>query len=72
MVKNLPSGLKPASWPTHFRSWNSTSQVSGLLLTFLIGRLPGEPSGMCRQHTGSQVVRSRITAAEHMRITIAE
>src|SRR5256886_5113918 len=48
MVKNLPSGLNPASWPTHLMSWNSTSQVSGLELTFLTGRLPGEPSGMCR------------------------
>ena len=72
IVKYLPSGVKPASWPTHLRSSNSISQVSGLLHTFLTGRLPGEPSGLCRQHTGSQVVRSTITAAEHMRMIRAE
>ena len=49
IVKCLPSGVKPASWPTHLRSANSISQVSGLLNTFLTGRLPGDPSGMCRQ-----------------------
>src|SRR5262249_31936100 len=58
IVKVLPSGENPASWAGHLTSSNCTSQTSGPLATFLTGKLPGEPSGMCRQVTGSQVWRS--------------
>src|SRR6516165_5400946 len=66
-VKKLPSGVKPDSWATHLQSSNLTSHVSGLLETFFTGRLPGEPSGVCRQHTGSQVLRSMMMEAAGMR-----
>src|SRR5262249_42312360 len=72
IVKNFPSGEKPASWAGFLTSSNVTSQASGPAATFRTGRLPGEPLGMCRQATGSQVVRSTIRAAPHMRRTTAD
>src|SRR4051794_8539084 len=67
-----PSGENPASWAGFLTSSNATSQASGPEATFLTGRLPGEPLGMCRQATGSQVVRSTIRAAEHIRRITAD
>src|SRR6516165_710452 len=72
MVKNRPSGENPASWAGFFTSSNTTSQTSGAEPTFFTGRLSGAPLGMCRQVTGSQVVRSTIRAAEHMRTIRAD
>src|SRR6516165_3371059 len=72
IVKNFPSGENPASWAGFLTSSNVTSQASGPEATCLTGRLPGEPLGMCRQVTGSQVVRSTIRAAEHKRRITAD
>src|SRR5262249_4214581 len=72
MLKCLPSGLNPASWAGHLTSANSTSQTSGPLATFLTDRFPGDPSGMCRQQTGSHVDRSITRAADAIRMTSAE
>src|SRR6516225_4784679 len=69
IVKVFPSGVNPASWAGFLTSSNVTSQASGPEATFFTGRLPGEPLGMCRQVTGSHVVRSTIRAAAHMRKT---
>src|SRR6516165_5637130 len=67
IVKKRPSGEKPASWAGFFTSSKTTSQASGAEPTFFTGRLSGEPLGMCRHVTGSQVVRSTIKAAAHIR-----
>src|SRR5262249_8402786 len=67
IVKDRPSGENPASWAGFLTSSNTTSQASGPEATFFTGRLPGEPLGMCRHVTGSQVVRSTIRAAAHIR-----
>src|SRR6516165_6773630 len=67
IVKKRPSGENPASWAGFFTSSNATSQTSGAEPTCFTGRLSREPLGMCRQVTGSQVVRSMISAAAHIR-----
>src|SRR6516165_4312651 len=72
MVKCLPSGVKPASWAGHLTSSNFTSHTSGPEATFLMGRLPGDPSGVCRHVTGSQVVRSTTIAAAGRRFIRTE
>src|SRR5881628_2352991 len=72
IVKNRPSGEKPASWATHLTSSRRTSQMSGPEEIFTIGRLPGEPSGVCRQVTGSQVVRSMMIAQATIRLISAD
>src|SRR6516165_7888774 len=72
IVKDFPSGENPASWAGFLTSSNVTSQASGPEATCLTGRLPGEPLGMCRQVTGSQVLRSTIRAAEHKRRITAD
>src|SRR6516165_3155559 len=72
IVKKRPSGENPASWAGFFTSSKTTSQTSGAEPTFFTGRLSGEPLGMCRQVTGSQVVRSMIRAAAHMRMIRAD
>ena len=65
IVKNLPSGLNPHSWPDVTTVSSAISQIPSAI--FLTGMLSfGVPSGEEMQATGSMVVRSMTTpTGEH-------
>src|SRR5947199_9641090 len=71
IVKNRPSGENPASCATHLTSSRRTSQMSGPEEIFTNGRLPDEPSGVCRQVNGFQVGQSMMVDTADLRVVRA-
>ena len=66
IVKNLPSGLNPHSWPDVTTLSSAISQIPSAI--FLTGMLSfGDPSGAEMQATGSMVVRSMTTPTANIR-----